>query len=151
MSTSEKKPFTGGCHCGHIRYTASLALPSPLKFSRCNCSVCVKSGWTAILLPSSSDFTLDSPPSISEMGLFKPKPGATHNRHFCPKCGVQVYVDGFYELMGKRIDVFSLNVMTLDQPQEGIELSQAGFEYWDRKGEGWKQGPQTRPWPGQCA
>lgn len=47
---SEAKPTTyhGNCHCGNIKYTATL--PDALapegsgKINRCNCSICTKAG-----------------------------------------------------------------------------------------------------------
>ena len=41
--------YTGGCHCERIRFKVSS--PETLKVSQCNCSICSKSGYLALIVP----------------------------------------------------------------------------------------------------
>jgi hypothetical protein len=36
------RTYTGGCHCGKVRYEVNLDLESVMS---CNCSICSKRGW----------------------------------------------------------------------------------------------------------
>jgi hypothetical protein len=37
----ETRTYTGGCHCGNVRYAVTMELGEVLK---CNCSICSKTG-----------------------------------------------------------------------------------------------------------
>src|SRR5271154_5838534 len=96
-----KKSFHGGCHCGFIRYTVSLALPSPPSATRCNCTFCLKTAFTSIRLSSTEDdFKLLSPSSLDEIPDYQFGSKQSHH-YFCGKCGVQVCGKGEYEFQGQ--------------------------------------------------
>ena len=44
----EPRTFTGGCHCGLVRYecTSDLAMVTD-----CNCSICTKKGFLHLIVP----------------------------------------------------------------------------------------------------
>ena len=46
------------------------------------------------------------------------------------------------------VDFFALNLVTLDQPQEGLDLSVFRIQYWDGRRDNWKSGCKEEPWPG---
>ena len=48
---------------------------------------------------------------------------------------------------GKVLEVFGANIITLDQPQEGLDFSTFRFEYWDGRHDNWVAGKKSSPWP----
>lgn len=141
----ESKQFTGSCHCGLVKYTVDLApekLADP-KASRCNCTWCQKAGITIFNIPPSS-FKLISPASKSEIGDYNPKKG-DHHRYFCKECGTHILREGSYPYEGQTHDFCMINLVSLDQPQEGLDLSDFQLEYVDGKHDNWFAGTQTTP------
>jgi hypothetical protein len=73
--------YTGGCHCGRIRFEVIGELT---RVTECNCSICAKSGF------------LHWRVEPEQVRLLTPKEGFStylwHTReakhHFCPVCGV---------------------------------------------------------------
>ncbi len=101
---TEARTYTGGCHCGMVRYecTTDLAM-----VTACNCSICTKKGLHfAFLAPQS--FQLRAGADQLKEYLF--------NRHAirhqsCADCGVEVFANG------EKPDgthVIALNVATID-------------------------------------
>ena len=39
----------GGCHCGRVRF--DVLAPEVITVSQCNCSICSKSGYLALIVP----------------------------------------------------------------------------------------------------
>jgi hypothetical protein len=146
MISAAKTDFKGGCHCGSARFTLALAVSDPPKAVRCNCTICVKSGWTPVLLESLEDFKLQQPASEKDLLDYQNESGTTH-RLICPKCAIHLYSYGYKEFGGKRHDFFSVNLLSLDQPQEGLEFSNLKIQYWDGRHDNWKAGPKDTPWP----
>jgi hypothetical protein len=136
--------FTGSCHCKQITYTIDLALP--LEVSRCNCTVCTKSGWTS-LRTDKSNFKLLTPASLEELPNYQPRI-KTIDRRRCPTCGVQVVAYGQYEFSGRSIDLFTVNASTIDQPQKGLDLKDTKISYYNGLDNAWGDGPRDQPWHG---
>jgi hypothetical protein len=147
VTPSPRKIFHGGCHCGFIRYAVSLSLPSTPTVTRCNCTFCLKTSFTSTRLPGlEEDFKLISPSSFEEIPDYQFGSKRTHH-YFCEKCGVQVCGKGEYEFEGQHVKFFTLNVLTLDQPQDGLDLSQWKVGYWDGRTNNWTGGQRDVPWP----
>jgi len=144
------KTFTGGCHCQHIKYEVTLTSEQLAKpeAAKCNCTWCQKRG-VVLYSISSSNFRLISPKDKSEMSSYEPK-GPEMHRWFCGKCGCHVYTEGEYEAFGAKHDAFSINLLTLDQPQDGLDLSKFKVGYIDGKHDNWMAGLQDTPWPEGC-
>ena len=105
----DMRTFTGGCHCGQVRFecTTDLAV-----VTACNCSICTKKGLHFTFLPTAS-FQLRAGADVLKEYLFN-KRAIKHQ--LCADCGVDVFA------RGKRpdgTDVVALNVSCID----GIELS----------------------------
>ncbi|OAP60271.1 hypothetical protein AYL99_05273 [Fonsecaea erecta] len=144
--TGEKKTFTGSCHCGFIKYKVALALTDPPTAGRCNCTICVKQGFTGIRLPR-EDFTLLSPASLSEARDYQFRSPDIH-KYFCGTCGVHVCGEGKFEYPpGTMHEFFSINAVTLDQPQDGLDLSTFKMRYVDGRNDNWGAGVKDVPWP----
>ncbi|MBK7580299.1 MAG: GFA family protein [Myxococcales bacterium] len=101
---SERRRYSGGCHCGQVRFEVTTELAQVMQ---CNCSICSKKGFLLSFVPE-SDFTLGSgQDALSEYRF---------NRHavahlFCKTCGIQSFG------RGKGRDgssMIALNVRCLD-------------------------------------
>ena len=77
-------PYTGGCHCGAVRFEVRVAEKTAL---RCNCSICLMKGFVHVVVPA-EDFTLVQGAEVLTTYTFN-----THTaRHtFCATCGVQAF------------------------------------------------------------
>jgi len=100
-----EKAYSGGCHCGKVRYEVTTAMQPLIS---CNCSICSKRG--ALLTFVSPD----------KMKLEKGQPNELtdyqFNKHvihhlFCPTCGVASYPTG---KMPDGSPMFAINVRCLD-------------------------------------
>ncbi len=105
----DSKTYTGGCHCGMVRFecTTDLAM-----VTACNCSICTKKGLHfAFLAPSS--FQLRAGEDNLQEYLFN-KHAIRHQ--LCVDCGVDVFARGSKP---DGTEVVALNVSCID----GIELA----------------------------
>lgn len=110
-----RRPYTGSCHCGTIRYIVYLTLPhtppspSDLRdqdgrrrqvFYRCNCTTCQKAGVLHMRLPSPpDDFVLLAPlDPLRELADYQCFERRLHWL-FCRTCGVRCFTfDGIGEV-----------------------------------------------------
>src|SRR5690242_15650438 len=121
-SSSSKRIFNGGCHCGAVSYT--LALPFPFNpdnttATRCNCTICLKNNYSILRISNpDADFKTVASPSSSSSSSSTPSlddvptyrfGSKRAERKFCNQCGVHVAV--------KAPGLFTVNILTLDQPQ----------------------------------
>jgi hypothetical protein len=97
--------YTGGCHCGLVRYecTGDLAM-----VTACNCSICTKKGLHFTFLPTES-FQLRAGDDVLKEYLFN-KHAIRHQ--LCIECGVDVFARG---QKPDGAEVIALNVATIDQ------------------------------------
>ena len=105
----DSKIYTGGCHCGMVRFecTTDLAM-----VTACNCSICTKKGLHfAFLSPNS--FQLRAGVESLREYLFNKH--AIHHQS-CNDCGVEVFARGS---KGDGTPVIAVNVSCID----GIELA----------------------------
>jgi hypothetical protein len=109
----ESKTYTGGCHCGQVRFecTSDLAM-----VTACNCSICTKKGLHFTFLPPKS-FQLRAGAENLKEYLF--------NRHairhqLCCDCGVEAFA---YGTNPDGAEVVALNVSCID----GIELARVAM------------------------
>lgn len=73
--------YTGGCHCGAVRYEVEMDIDSVME---CNCSICSKRGHLLAFAPESR-FTLQSGAEALTDYQFGKK---TIHHLFCRVCGV---------------------------------------------------------------
>jgi hypothetical protein len=148
QSNPDKKPFHGSCHCGAIRYTIRVSLPTPPVATRCNCTICLKTQFTSLQV-APADFTLESPASEDQVPDYQWRSKDAH-RFYCDKCGVHVFSRAKYVFEGHEVDAFGINIASLDQPQEGLDLSEFRIKYWDGRSDNWAAGQKERPYSGGC-
>ncbi|EXJ79126.1 hypothetical protein A1O3_08627 [Capronia epimyces CBS 606.96] len=146
--TPAKRPFTGGCHCGSIKYEATILLTDHPVATRCNCTICLKQGFTGVQLDP-QDFRLLSPESFSQIKDYQFRSKDVH-KYFCDTCGIHVVGRGQFEYEGSVHHFFALNILTLDQPQEGLDLARFKIKYVDGKNDNFKAGARDVPWPWGC-
>lgn len=100
----EAKAYTGGCHCGQIRYDVTSDLA---QVTSCNCSICSKLGALWIFV-SPQEFALKSgQDGLADYQFHK---NVIHHR-FCPVCGVESFAQG---QMPDGTPMFAVNVRCLD-------------------------------------
>jgi len=114
-----EKSYTGGCHCGQVRFDVSADLSKVLA---CNCSICTKRG-TLWAFVSPDKFGLRS----GEETLTDYQFGKRIIHHlFCPECGVGSFSRGVGP-DGKP--VIAINVRCLD----GIDIASLKLTPFDGK------------------
>lgn len=101
---SETKTWTGGCHCGRVRFEAEMALDG-LKI--CNCSYCQKRGTIMGFVPESAFRLISGEGEQSEYQFNKKK---IHHL-FCPTCGIASYSFG---TVPNGATMMAVNVRCLD-------------------------------------
>ncbi|MDX8354858.1 GFA family protein [Cognatiyoonia sp. IB215182] len=108
------RKITGGCHCGAIRFTATIDLGEPTL--RCNCSICTKSRAWITPIPA-DDFALDEGSETPTKYRF----GAKVITHcFCPRCGVKTH--GRIKGQSGADEFFAVSVQCLDLSPKELEL-----------------------------
>jgi len=97
--------YTGGCHCGAVRFTVSMDLGAVIE---CNCSHCEKKGLLLAFVPAAS-FTLTEG---DDSALTEYRFNQKKIKHlFCPTCGVQSYGCGEN---AEGAETVAVNVRCLD-------------------------------------
>jgi hypothetical protein len=113
----EMSTYTGGCHCGAVRYEVSANLS---KVIACNCSICAKRGMILTFVPVQQFTLLSDPQNLTDYQFNKK---VVHHL-FCPVCGVQSFAKG---VMPDGTEMVAINVRCLDEVDVGA-LSPAPFD-----------------------
>ena len=103
MTFSELVTHRGGCHCQAIRFEVDA--PAVIRVSQCNCSICTKSGYLALIVPAQHFRLLQGEDVLTE---YRFNTGRARHR-FCARCGVK----SFY-IPRSHPDGVSVNVRCLD-------------------------------------
>lgn len=156
VSTSYKRAseLTFSSFHRKIQYTADFD-PKDLQGNKCNCTWCQKRNLVNVEIKGAySDFKLIKPKSKDDVADYAPETEATKSgmadghRYFCANCGVHVWGEGWYEFGGEKHNFFSVNLATIDQPQDGIDLSETKIKYCDGLNNNWFAGLKDEPWSG---
>ena len=101
---SERQIFSGGCHCGQVRYQARASLDRVIA---CNCSICTKRG-LLLTFVAGKDFDL-----LSGQDSLKDYQFGTKRIHhvFCAHCGVEAFARG---AAPDGAEMVAVNVRCLD-------------------------------------
>lgn len=103
-----KNAYTGGCHCGAVRYGVSTDLGAVIS---CNCSICQKKGTLLNFVPE-GEFILQS--GEDKLTDYQFNKEIIHHL-FCSTCGVTSFARGT-DPQGRAM--VAVNVRCLD----GIDL-----------------------------
>jgi hypothetical protein len=127
-----KQTYTGGCHCGAVRYEADVNLSQGTV--KCNCSICSK-GRAWLVAVGGDDFRLLR--GADALGEYQF--GAHRIRHlFCKQCGVKSFSRGdggegkqFVAVMAACLDnvpddeLAALTVMYVDGRNDNFQAAPA--------------------------
>jgi hypothetical protein len=120
--------YTGGCHCGRIRFRVSAKLEN---VSFCNCSICEKKGfWHWIVAPDAFEL-LSGADAVSE---YRFNTGTAVHR-FCKHCGIH----SFYTPRSDP-DKVSVNARCLD----GVDLAALAETLRFFDGQNWEKALKQR-------
>lgn len=105
----EATRYTGGCHCGAVRYEVTMKLEGAMT---CNCSICSKTG-TALTFVPAAQFTL-----LSGEGVLTDYQWGKKRLHhlFCSRCGIRSFARGRGP---DGSEMVAINVRCLD----GVDLA----------------------------
>jgi hypothetical protein len=101
---SEVQTYTGGCHCGKVRYEVTTKLEGAVA---CNCSICGKTGTRLTFVPTEQFKLLSGEESLRDYQFNK----KVIHHLFCTNCGIRSFA------RGKRPDgteMVAINVNCLD-------------------------------------
>ena len=98
--------YSGGCHCGRVRYQVRVDLAKPV--IACNCSICSRSGYLLTFVPA-DQFTLLSGEDVLTDYVFNHK--RIHHL-FCKVCGVRSFGRG---ARPDGSELRAINVRCLDE------------------------------------
>lgn len=85
MSTPTK--YTGGCHCGAVRYEVTADLSKTIT---CNCSLCSKAGYVLTFVPADQFVLLSGEENLTDYQFNK----MIIHHVFCKTCGVRSFGRG---------------------------------------------------------
>jgi len=111
------KIWTGGCHCGRVRYEVESDLETLVS---CNCSICQKRGSILTFVPHEKFHLLAGQDALTDYQFNK----KVIHHVFCATCGVASYSEG------KRPDgepMVAINVRCLD----GVDVSSMTPRFFD--------------------
>lgn len=116
MQQLHKQLYSGGCHCGGVRF--EFYAPSKLEVLRCNCSICNRIDYLHLLAPH-TDFTLLTDPAVLSEYRFNT---GTACHLFCSRCGIKSYYQP-----RSHPDCWSVNARCVDNLAL-TDLSITGFD-----------------------
>lgn len=101
---AEERTYTGGCHCGAVRYRVTMALEGAMQ---CNCSICTKTG-TLLAFAPAARFEL----TAGQEALTDYQWGKKRIHHlFCNRCGIRSFARA---AMPDGTPMAAINVRCLD-------------------------------------
>lgn len=112
----------GGCHCGRVRF--DVLAPEVITVSQCNCSICSKSGYLALIVPRDR-FTLKS----GEESLAEYTFNTGIAKHlFCKSCGIKSYYVPRSHPDGVNVNARCLDPGTVQE----MTIKQFDGQNWER-------------------
>lgn len=116
---TETKNYSGGCHCGAVRYDVSMALGDVIA---CNCSMCGRAGTLLSFVPAAAFHLQSGDDNLSDYSFNK------HSiRHvFCKTCGIKSFARG---TMPDGSPTVAINARCLD----GVDVEKLSVKHYDGK------------------
>jgi len=111
--------FSGGCHCGKVRYEVEI---DPLEALSCNCTICAMKGYLHAIVDRDR-FKLIS--GSEELNAYRF--GTRAARHlFCRTCGIH----SFY-IPRSHPDSVDVNVNCLAGDTSGFKITKFDGAHWE--------------------
>lgn len=113
----ESARYSGGCHCGAVRYEVEASLDAVIS---CNCSICRKRGYLLAFTPANNFQLVGGEAPLSDYQF-------NHNiiHHlFCPTCGVASFARG---RLPDGSEMVAINVRCLD----GVDIDRLDIKKVD--------------------
>lgn len=118
---SQLTDYTGGCHCGAVRYHVSIERHVA---TVCNCSICQKKGFIHVIVPESRFILIQGEADLSTYTFNT----GTAKHYFCRHCGIH----SFYRPRSHP-DAIDVNLRCLDDnPIERFELDNFDGANWEQ-------------------
>lgn len=112
---------TGGCHCGNVRF--EVRTTADMSISQCNCSICTKSGYLALIVPKDRFRLLSGHDSLTEYAFNT----GTAKHKFCTHCGIK----SFY-VPHSHPEGVSVNARCLDATQiQQLNITEFDRQNWE--------------------
>jgi len=122
--------YTGGCHCGLVRFAVVAELS---RATQCNCSICTKKGFIHLIVEQAA-FELLS--GKDDLVSYRFNTGVAEHK-FCRKCGIH----SFYTPRSDP-DKVDVNVRCLELGQADL----AQLELFSFDGRNWEEAIKTAHW-----
>lgn len=143
-----KKLYSGSCHCGAVRFRATIDLAPPAERSppsrpgiwwttslRCNCSYCTKMRyWKAFV--SAPEFEWVSGREHATNYQFGPR---EIDHYFCKTCGAQTFARANLAQLGGEF--YCVSIACLDDVSDA-ELANVPIAYEDGREDAWDRPPR---------
>lgn len=113
--------YHGGCHCGAVRF--EVEAPESLAVTRCNCSICSKSGFLHLIV-AKERFRLLSGEAALTTYTFNT---GVAKHTFCKTCGIKP----FY-VPRSHPDGIDVNVNCLDALPSSITVEEFDGRNWEQ-------------------
>ena len=113
---------SGGCHCGAVLF--EIEAPAEIEASRCNCSICVMSGFLHLFVSRNNFRLLQGADAITTYTFNS----GVAQHYFCKHCGVKSYY-----LPRSHPNGLSVNVNCL-KPESIERIEETAFD-----GQNWEQ------------
>jgi hypothetical protein len=101
---ADTKNYTGGCHCGEVRFEVTADITSVVS---CNCSLCQKRGALCVFVTPENVALRAGLENLKDYQFGK----KTIHHLFCPQCGVGAFSRGAAPQGGEMV---AINVRCLD-------------------------------------
>lgn len=112
--------YQGSCHCGAIAYEVDA--PEVIEADRCNCSICLKSGFLHLIVPLTKFRLLKG---SDELTIYTFNTGVAKHT-FCKICGVKP----FYTPRSNP-DGIDINVNCLDTGDSVVNVTEFDGQNWE--------------------
>lgn len=85
---NELKKYFGQCHCGNVKFEVKLGTVKEL--ITCNCSICIRKGWSLTFVPKENFHLLAGESSLTDYQFGK----KSLHHQFCSRCGTSCFSSG---------------------------------------------------------
>jgi hypothetical protein len=152
---SQTELYLGSCHCGYLKYSASLSLSKHSSYlQKCNCSICRKAGYALLSPEPNSSLNIISPKAgVSALSDYTFHTRAMHH-YFCPHCGIRCFLIASFTNGEEENNEVFVNAGTIDGKADGSIMEDLGklkLKYINGKAEAWSDPAADTPYEGGLA